>query len=374
MNPHVDLLNNKDQFSFVLSGVNVSLANGIRRTILSDIPTLVFRTTPYEENKANIMVNTSRLNNEIIKQRLSCIPIHISDIESFPIKNYQLEVNVENNTDTIMFVTTKDFLIKDLSANKYLSEAKTREIFPPDDYTGYFIDFVRLRPKLSDQLPGEKLHLTCDFSIGTAKENGMYNVVSTCSYGFSVDLDKIDAELAKKKQVWKDEGKKPEEIEFESKNWKLLDGLRVTKKDSFDFVLKSIGIYTNNELLEKACEIIINKIKKLDELIETDELEIKPAQTTMSNCYDVILEHDDYTIGKSVEFMLYNKFYEGLKTITFCGYKKMHPHDEESIIRVAYQDQVDANMIKQNLKECLLELLKTYEKIRKEFLKLVKDK
>jgi hypothetical protein len=30
-------------------------------------------------------------------------------------------------------------------------------------------------------------------------------------------------------------------------------------------------------------------------------------------------------------------------------------------------------MIKQNLKECLLELLKTYEKIRKEFLKLVKD-
>jgi DNA-directed RNA polymerase subunit L len=374
MNPQVDLLNNKDnEFSFTLSGVNVSLANGIRRTILSDIPILVFRTTPYEDNKANIITNTSRLNNEIIKQRLSCIPIHISDIESFPIKNYQLEVNVENNTDTILFVTTKDFLIKDLSANKYLSEAKTREIFPPDDYTGYFIDFVRLRPKLSDQLPGEKLHLTCDFSIGTAKENGMYNVVSTCSYGFSLDLDKIDAELAKKKQVWKDEGKKPEEIEFESKNWKLLDGLRVTKKDSFDFVLKSIGIYTNNELLEKACEIIINKIKKLDELLETDELEIKPAQNTMSNCYDVILEQDDYTIGKSVEFMLYNKFYEGLKTMTFCGYKKMHPHDEQSIIRIAYLDPVDANMIKQNLKECLLELFKTYEKIRKEFLKLVKD-
>ena len=374
MNPHVDLLNNKDnQLSFTLNGVNVSLANGIRRTILSDIPILVFRTTPYEENKATIITNTSRLNNEIIKQRLSCIPIHISDIESFPIKNYQLEVNIENNTDTILFVTTKDFLIKDLSANKYLSEAKTREIFPPDDYTGYFIDFVRLRPKLSDQLPGEKLHLTCDFSIGTAKENGMYNVVSTCSYGFTMDADKIDSELAKKKQIWKDEGKKPEEIEFESKNWKLLDGLRVFKKDSFDFVLKSIGIYTNSELLEKACEIIINKIKKLDELIETDELEIKTSQSTMSNCYDVILKHDDYTIGKSVEYMLYNKFYDGLKTITFCGYKKMHPHDEESIIRVAYLDPVDGNMIKQNLKECLLELLKTYEKIRKEFLKLVKD-
>jgi len=374
MNPYVELLNNKDnQLNFTLSGVNVSLANAIRRTILSDIPTLVFRTTPYEENKANIMVNTSRLNNEIIKQRLSCIPIHISDINSFPIKNYQLEVNVENNTETILFVTTKDFQINDLSSNKYLSEEKTREIFPPDDYTGYFIDFVRLRPKLSDQLPGEKLHLTCDFSIGTAKENGMYNVVSTCSYGYSIDLDKIDSELAKKKQVWKDEGKKPEEIEFESKNWKLLDGLRITKKDSFDFSVKSIGIYTNSELLEKACEIIISKIKKLDELVDTDELEIKASLNTMSNCYDIILDHDDYTIGKSVEYMLYSKFYDGLKIITFCGYKKMHPHDEQSIIRIAYKDPVDSNMLKQNLKECFVDLLKTYEKIRKEFLKLVKD-
>jgi len=375
MNPIVDLLNNKDnEFRFTLSGVNVSLANGIRRTILSDIPILVFRTTPYEDNKANIITNTSRLNNEIIKQRLSCIPIHISDIESFPIKNYQLEVNVENNTDTILFVTTKDFLIKDIAANKYLSEAKTREIFPPDDYTGYFIDFVRLRPKLSDQLPGEKLHLTCDFSIGSAKVNGMYNVVSTCSYGFSIDEDKIDAELAKKKQVWKDEGKKPEEIDFETKNWRLLDGLRVTKKDSFDFILKSIGIYNNNELLDIACRIILNKIKKLDELIETDELEIKPSQTTMSNCYDIILEKDDYTIGKSVEYMLYNKFYEGLKTITFCGYKKMHPHDTSSIIRVAYKDAVEKSTIKGNLKECVETAKQIYGKIKKEFLKLMKNK
>ena len=106
MNPQIDLLNNKDnELSFTLSGVNVSLANAIRRTILSDIPTLVFRTTPYEENKAIIIVNTSRLNNEIIKQRLSCIPIHIADINSFPMKNYQLEVNVENNTETILFLS-----------------------------------------------------------------------------------------------------------------------------------------------------------------------------------------------------------------------------------------------------------------------------
>jgi DNA-directed RNA polymerase alpha subunit len=373
MNPQIELIDNKDDIlRFTLSGVNVSIANAVRRTILSDIPILVFKTTPYEENKANISVNTSRLNNEILKQRLSCIPIHFKDIENFPIKNYQLEVNVENNTDTVLFVTTKDFLIKDITTDKYLSEAKTNEIFPPDDYTGYYIDFVRLRPKLSEQLPGEKIHLTCEFSIGTAKEDGMFNVVSACSYGFTPDLDKIDAELAKKKQFWKDEGKKQEEIEFETKNWKLLDALRITKKDSFDFVLKTIGIYSNNELLDKACMIILDKIKKLEDDIESDGIEIKSSENTLSNSFDVILENDDYTIGKSLEYMLYTKYYEGLKTISFCGYKKMHPHDSESIIRLAYFDPVDANVIKQNMKECTIELVKIYEKIQKEFLRLVK--
>jgi DNA-directed RNA polymerase subunit L len=103
---------------------------------------------------------------------------------------------------------------------------------------------------------------------------------------------------------------------------------------------------------------------ELDTLLETDELEIKSAQNTMSNCYDVILKHDDYTIGKSVEYMLYNKFYEGLRTISFCGYKKMHPHDHYSIIRAAYIDPADISIVKQNLKECILELAKIFKKIQ----------
>jgi hypothetical protein len=217
MNPTLEPLESEDNsFGFTLSGVNVSIANGIRRTILSDIPLLVFRTSPNDKNKCNIIANTSRLNNEIIKQRLSCIPIHIKDITEFPLKNYIMEVNVENNTDNIMFVTSENFDIKDLVTGKSLSKDKIREIFPADDITGYFIDFVRLRPRISEELPGEKIHLICEFDIGTAKEDGMFNTVSTCSYGFSGDSAAQDAELARKIQTWKDEGKNEKEIQFES--------------------------------------------------------------------------------------------------------------------------------------------------------------
>ena len=374
MNPHVELnsRHNDEMLMFTLSGVNVSLANAIRRTILSDIPLVVFRTTPYEQNKATIISNTSRLNNEILKQRLSCIPIHIKDIEGFPMKNYQLEVNVENITDTTMYVTTKDFVIKDLVTGKPISESKNREIFPANDYTGYFIDFVRLRPKISDEIPGEKIHLTCEFSVGTAKEDGMFNAVSTCSYGFTVDSLAQDAILEKYKQTWKDEGKTKEEVDFEAKNWKLLDGLRITKKDSFDFIIQSIGIYDNVELVHKACEILIDKFQYQDTLLEKDELEIKKAENTMSNSFDIILENEDYTIGKVIEYFMYTKFYE-TQILTFCGFKKMHPHDSYSIIRVAYKDAVDKSTIKGHLKECIDDSIQVFSRVKKEFLKLVKN-
>ena len=374
MNPHVELnsRHNDEMLMFTLSGVNVSLANAIRRTILSDIPLVVFRTTPYEQNKATIISNTSRLNNEILKQRLSCIPIHIKDIEEFPVKNYQLEVNVENITDTTMYVTTKDFIIKDLITGKHISETKNREIFPANNYTGYFIDFVRLRPKITDEIPGEKIHLTCDFSVGTAKEDGMFNAVSTCSYGFTVDVPAQEAVLEKYKQTWKDEGKTKEEIDFEAKNWRLLDGLRVTRKDSFDFIIQSIGIYDNVELVHKACEILVDKLQYQDTLIEKDELEIKNAENTMSNSFDIILENEDYTIGKVLEYFIYTKFYE-TKMMTFCGFKKIHPHDSYSIIRVAYKDAIDKSSIKGHLKECIDDAIQVFSKVKKEFLKLVKN-
>ena len=372
MNPVLELLNNDAlSFSFTLSGVNVSLANALRRTILSDLPLVVFRTSPNEQNKCNIIANTSRLNNEIIKQRLSCIPIHIKDVSDFPLKNYIMEVHVENNTDTKLYVTSEHFTIKDLVTGKALPQEKVREIFPADDITGYFIDFVRLRPRISDEIPGERLHLTCEFDVSSAKEDGMFNAVSTCSYGFTDDIAAQDAELARKMQKWKDDGKNQKEIKFETENWKLLDAKRIFKKDSFDFVIQSIGVYTNNEITDMACKILITKFNDFNTIIEKDELEIKNSDNTMSNCFDIILENEDYTIGKVLEYLLYTKFYE-TNMMTFCGFKKMHPHDSDSIIRLAYKDAVENSTIKGHLKECSDVAIEIYTKLRKEFTKFVK--
>jgi DNA-directed RNA polymerase subunit L len=354
-----------DDMTFTLTGVNFSLANAIRRTILADIPRFIFKTMPHEENKANILVNTSRMNNEILKLRLSCIPIHITEL-NFPFEDYIVEISVENDTDTIIYVTTKDFKIKNKKTNEYLSEEDTREIFPANEY-GYFIDFVRLRPKISDTIPGEKLEMTCELSVGYAKQDYKFNVVSTCSYGFTVDPIAMENELRRKTQEWKDQGMNKEKIEFESKNWRLLEGKRFFKKDSFDFVLETTGIYTNNEIVKKACAIIIEKLMHQVNLIESDELIINESENTMENCYDIILQNEDYTIGKIIEYILNAKYFEEMKILTYCGFIKMHPHDADSIVRVAYKEHTDKDRVKQNVKDGIEDVKKIFEKIRDKF-------
>lgn len=338
-----DLKEEDGLMSFTISNIDVSYVNAIRRTILSDIPIVCFKTTPYEENKANILINTTRLNNEILKQRLSCIPICISNLEDTPIKNYLLEVDVENKIDVTVIVTTKDFNIKDISSNTYLDEGEQKKIFPPFiPPTGsgeYYIDFVRLRPRISDEIPGERIKFTCEFSVSTARDDSMFNVTGTCAYGFSPDPEKMAEQLEIRKQKWKDEDKKEAEIKFEAANWKLLEGLRYVKKNSFDFVLQTVGIYENEQIIIKASQILLQKFEVFKKSLMQDEVEIKPSENTMENCYDITLENEDYTIGNILNYELYAIFYTDLKLLDYVGFKKLHPHDLNSLLRVALTDK-----------------------------------
>ena len=338
-----DLKEEDGLMSFTISNIDVSYVNAIRRTILSDIPIVCFKTTPYEENKANILINTTRLNNEILKQRLSCIPICIPNLEDTPIKNYLLEVDVENKMDVTVIVTTKDFNIKDISSNTYLDEGLQKKIFPPFiPPTGsgeYYIDFVRLRPRISDEIPGERIKFTCEFSVSTARDDSMFNVTGTCAYGCSPDPEKMAEQLEIRKQKWKDEDKKEAEIKFEAANWKLLEGLRYVKKNSFDFVLQTVGIYENEQIIIKASQILLQKLEVLKKSLTQDEVEIKPSENTMENCYDITLENEDYTIGNILNYELYSIFYRDLKLLDYVGFKKLHPHDLNSLLRVALTDK-----------------------------------
>lgn len=370
MNPVLKKISEEnDVLRFTLSNINVSLANAIRRTILNDIPVVVLGTEIYQDNKCKIKTNTGRLHNELIKQRLSSIPVHISnakEIESFP-NEYVMEIDIQNTTETMMILTSEDFKIKHIESGKYMSRDEVRTIFPANQMTQSYIDFIRLRPKIGISIPGEHISLVCDFTVSTAKVSGTYSVVSKCAYANTPNLTKIDDAWDKVRERLVSEEITKEEIEFEKKNYYLLDAQRQFEADSFDFVIQTIGQYENKDLIIKACSILYAKFGDMIHGLESDIVPITMSETTIENCYDITLENEDYTMGKVLEYIIYEKFYMGEEIFSFCGFKKLHPHDSDSRIRIAYKLPTDKHMLRQHLKMTCVLAMEVFDKILKMF-------
>ena len=359
------------QLKFTIDRINVSLANALRRVILSDIPTLVFRTFPYAQSLASITTNTSRLHNEILKQRLSCIPIHITDPD-FPHQDYQLEVNAVADGGEIRYVTTKDFKVKNKTNGKYLTDVKVREIFKQNEITGDYIEFTRLLPKMSEYSEPEQLAMTCDLDIGTAKEDGAFNVVCTCAYSMTMDPAKVDEAWRIKEAEIVKEGVATigsEEMKAQRKNWALLDAQRHTKEDSFDFVVETVGVFANADIVSKAAQIMINKCTQFIRDIESGENHIIPTVSTIQNGFDIELKGEDYTLGKVLEFFMHDKHYANDQTVTYCAFRKIHPHNPDSMIRVGFAETVgvDEGIVAEYITTCARDAVVVFEHIRDQF-------
>ena len=395
--------NNKDQkLTFTLENCNVSVANAIRRIILSDINTYVFKTFPHTENRANFTVNTTRLHNELLKQRLGCIPIHhVHTIEGFQndYKNYVVEVDVKNESDTIRYVTTEDFKVKkakniektggshddDDVVYEYLSESTVRKIFPPDSVSGEYIEFARLLPKLSSNVPcGEALAFSCTIEISNAKFDGMYNVAHTCSYNCTPDEKEIEKQWkAKEKGVREsfDSGSSAsvaEELASAKKNWELLEAQRIFVNDSFDFVIETVGVYTNVQLVTKSCDIMMKKCEKLLADLEHSSSEggmkvkniIEPAneRTTIKNAFCIHLIGEDYTLGKVIEYLLFSNYYDKSDGVaSFCGFKKPHPHALDSFIILAFKEETELSKVQEYVSKVVSECISIFKSLFESF-------
>ena len=368
MNPVLETVSDiGDVYTFTLSGINVSLANALRRIVLSEIPTVCFYTENNSGNQCTIEKNTTRLHNEILKQRLSCIPIHEKDLTLLP-DNYILELDMKNDSDNIIIVTTEHFRIKNKSNGNYLTKDETKRIFPANAITNQYIDFVRLRPKISDSIPGEQIKLTAEFSVHSCRTaGGVCSVVSKCSYGNTPDREKAASIWEDFESKLKSEESTKEDIEFQKKNFEILDSQRYFKPDSFDFIIETIGVYDNKEIIKKGCSILYDKFTQLILDIDSDSISIGRSETTMDNCFDIVLENEDYTIGKVMEFILNDKYYVTDKILSFCGFKKFHPHNDESIIRLAYNENVDKRMVAQHLRIVCNDAVRIFKKMYEMF-------
>jgi DNA-directed RNA polymerase subunit L len=309
--------------TFQLSEVDKSFANAIRRTIIGNIPIPVFKA-----KDCVIHTNTTRFTNEIIKSRIACLPIHQTNFT----QSFTLEYNKKNEEDHTIYLTTEGFKRADLFKPTVLQGFDGKESRYPD--------WLRLRT-------GEEISFTATSSAGTANECGAYNVAGTCSYGFTQDKHASEVAFREQERVPK-------------ADWDLLDGRRYVVPNSFEFVLESIVI-ENRVLLLVASDILQLQFNHCK-----DSMTIHTASTTMEDCYEVHISGDytingvtielggDYTIGKMLEYEIYQKFKEG--TVSYVSFYKKHPHDTIGILKIASRGASEENirtMVKDACEHCI---------------------
>jgi DNA-directed RNA polymerase subunit L len=304
-----DIRKSEDKLHFTLKNANVCIANALRRTIIGNIKAVVMA-----KDNCSITTNTSRFNNEILKQRLSCIPVCLTPDEEY-IQTFTIHLTKTNNTSHVVFVTSEDFKVMENG------KESDKKLFLPDNITGQYIDILRLRPKLG--LSVESITLTATLSVATGSQSGTCNL-GNAYYRYTVNHDLANREWAKRGIESKEE----------KKDWDLLQAKRFTIPDSYDFTVESYEhhIYTPEQLVKIACKTLqfdLNTFKTID-------FDIQKSENTLENCIDVILPNCDFTIGKLLEYYVFiTKFPTTIKYVSFL---KNHPHDKHGVLKLQYGD------------------------------------
>ena len=110
---------------------------------------------------------------------------------------------------------------------------------------------------------------------------------------------------------------------------------------------------------------MIDKLRLLQDTIQSDPAVINVSETTIPNSFDIILKGEDYTLGKVIEYVLYETHYD--KTLTYCGFRKPHPHIDISLIRLGFKSPTDKINVATYIVNAANDAIRIYSAIGKVF-------
>jgi len=337
MYSNIEEFNSGKSLSFDINGLNASIVNGLRRTILNDIVNLGFR---YESGEKSIKVNknTTGLHDEFISHRISLLPVTIDNWIQNPgevdIDDYTFSLNVSQKSQHKKngIVTTDDIVVK-CNNNGNISEIDSKKCFCRNKKFNSPILITRFPNR-----DGSEQELDVEFTLtkGTHSNHACYSPTVYC-----VSFEK-------------DENKTNEMIH--------------------EFKLESIGIWSPYKLVQQGILNLIYKCKNICNKIE-DNIAYKYKGSYMA--IDYRLNGESHTIGNIIQEWIYNsEFIEKKvngKNLSHISYHEPHPLENHIIIRFVlnennapmdfedYKEKTDELFIKyikeleEHLMECLLQ-------------------
>ncbi|AWU73441.1 hypothetical protein CAS74_001243 [Pichia kudriavzevii] len=269
----------RDEVDFILSDVELSLANSLRRVMIAEIPTLAI-------DLVEIQVNTSVLADEFISHRLGLIPLDSTDIDQLKYTrdctcedhcdkcSVTLELRANCETDETMNVYSSQFMITSNTGNTTLGQPVVRDPMKKG------ILICKLKKH-------QQLHVKCIAKKGISKEHAKW---SPCSaIGFEYDpYNKL-----KHTDYWYEESVEKEWPKSSNADWEEppIPGEKFdynAKPDKFYINLETTGVLKPNEVFNKGCLELQQKIANIVfELGKLDQQQQQQQQQQSANPDDL---------------------------------------------------------------------------------------
>jgi DNA-directed RNA polymerase subunit L len=277
----------------------VAFVNGLRRILLSEIPTVVIR-------DVQILDNSTKMIHEMLKHRVEMLPINVRPEETAVIRDTKIELRYlppatpDLTRKTAVDITSDDFAIDGPRPGIILKDRDLDEA----------LYFMRLQPT-------DSIHVKASLAVETKGTS------QVCVATFKNHIDQEIAKLDKDTYV-ATAGDDDNERAMLAKVFDNYEIQRSYARDDegrpywFDFALESIGVTPAKDLLKQAAAIFKKKIETWCE---------NPIQREEGDWYSIETEEEGHTIGALAQILIYNQ------KVNYVSYRIVHPLLPKMIVR-----------------------------------------
>lgn len=343
---------------FTLEGTSTTVANTVRRCILSNTRSVGFRANLTDAANPGIVIrkNNAVIFNEMLAHRLTLVPLAVRRIDEFDPKSIECVLKIRNESPNLLHVTAADIKVVQKTAGVD-EEIPSSALFPPDPITGDTCLITTLRPATGSVV--EEIDLTAYPVIGTGAQFMGFCPVSQCSYGNTEDPDPVRQEqfffewLAEFKKIAEPGAVPPEVLAKHKVEWATMANQRCFKTDvatgepnSFDFVIESVGVRSVKEIMAEGIQSVITMLTPFANT-ETPSAELgittQPVDSRMTNGVDVNIANHEHTLGNLLQTVL-TDLYLNTETpdapISYAGYKVPHPLHKSVRLRIGVREGI----------------------------------
>lgn len=281
--------NRGNEFHCELKNVPSTFVNGLRRVLLSDIPTVVIR-------DVEILENTSQMPHEMLKHRVEMLPVNVLPTDASTIRDAKIELRLLPDAKPRNIYNT-DFAV----------ESARPTILMNDRDLGTPLLFVRLRPN-------ETIHIRGRLVIETKTAS------QVCTASSMWHIDENRAKEDKREFVEDDEGNP---VLFDNfYNQRSYSRDENGRPNWFDLNVESVGVINAKQLVKISSGILKGLVDSYVKEAMNNIERLKDGE------YRIQIKQGGHTVCALLQEVIYTKI-----PVNFVSYDIPHPLRADTVLR-----------------------------------------